>query len=449
MKVKHIILLLVIYLLSGFTGAGAAEVGDINIHGFISQGYITTSDNNFMGNTEDGTFEFNEIGVNFAKEMTDDLRVGVQLFSRDLGNYGNNEITLDWAYGDYRWKDWLGVRVGKIKTPHGLYNETRDVDMLRNWIFLPQSVYPEIERDAALALMGVGIYGNAYLGAFGSISYQAMIGTQNIDANESLAQSLMGIFIFDPYVQAQEIDVDKKYALSLTYETPIAGLRIGGTLQYAEMNLVSDFAYPAGEGFYGEFGILSDAYGGKYLSELESKNYVVSAEYSWNNLMLVAEYSWSNRDLAIGNLNDYPVDVEIPNFATEDQDDMVPWAGYTAPGAPTPYETEGWYVGSTYRFTDWFELGGYYSEYYPNRNDKNGTTADALGRYVDPQYRAWNKDICLTARFDINEFWTVKLEGHKTEGVALLPLAENMDMESQHTFVKDWEMYTAKVTYSF
>ena len=36
MKVKHIILLLVIYLLSGFTGAGAAEVGDINIHGFIS-----------------------------------------------------------------------------------------------------------------------------------------------------------------------------------------------------------------------------------------------------------------------------------------------------------------------------------------------------------------------------------------------------------------------------
>ena len=448
MKIKNITVLLLVFIISGFTGAGAAELGDISIHGFISQGYIGTSDNNFMGNTEDGTFEFNEFGINFGKELNDNLRVGLQLFSRDLGNYGNNEVTLDWAYGDYHWKDWLGVRVGKIKTPHGLYNETRDVDMLRNWIFLPQSVYPEIERDAALALMGFGIYGNAYLGSFGTISYQALAGTQNIDANEALAQSLMGVFIFDPYVQAQEIDVDKKYALSLTYGTPLEGLRIGATLQYSEINLVSAFDYPAGEGFYGEFGIIADPYGGKYLSDLESESYVVSAEYTWNNLLVVAEYSWSNRDLGIGTLNEYPLDIEIPDFSTEDPNDTIPWAGYTA-GTPTTFKTEGWYVGATYRFTDWFELGSYYSEYYPNRNDKDGTTPDALGRYVDPQYRAWNKDICLTTRFDINEFWTVKLEGHMVEGVALLPLTENMDMDSQHTFIEDWEMYAAKVTYSF
>ena len=446
---KKLSIIFTIMLTFGLAAGNCLAFDDlgVDVHGFISQGYLYTTDNNFMGDTEDGTYEFNEFGINFGKELTDKLRLGIQFFSKDLGNYGNNEITLDWAYGDYRWKDWLGVRIGKIKTPHGLYNETRDVDMLRNSIFLPQSVYPEIERDTALSLMGVGIYGYASLGMFGNINYQALMGTQNIDANESLAQSLMGIFIFDPYVQAQEIDVDNKYAFSLNYETPLPGLRIGGTLQYAEMNLVSAFDYPAGEGFYGQFGMLSDAYGGKYLSELESESYVVSAEYTWNNLVLVGEYSWSNRDLAIGTLNEYPVGVMVPDFFNPDS--MIPFDGYTPPGAPTTYKTEGWYAAASYRFTDWFELGGYYSEYYPNRNDKKGTAPDVLGRYVDPQYRAWNKDICLTTRFDLNANWSIKFEGHSINGVALLPLSENMDMDNRHTFVEDWEMFAVKTTFSF
>jgi hypothetical protein len=250
MKLKYIFSLLFISILSGFTCAGAAEVGGIEINGFISQGYLTTTDNNFMGETSEGSFEFNEIGINFGKELTENMRVGVQLFSRDLGNYGNNEITVDWAYGDYRWKDWLGVRVGKIKTPHGLYNETRDVDMLRNWIFLPQSVYPEIERDAALSLMGVGVYGNARLGRVGGLSYQAMIGTQNIDANESLAQSLMGINTFDPYMQNQDIKVDKKICSEPYMGYTPKRLRVGGSAQVATMDLVSYGAYPAGTGIF-------------------------------------------------------------------------------------------------------------------------------------------------------------------------------------------------------
>ena len=65
--------------------------------------------------TEDGTFEFNEFGINFGKELTDKLRVSIQFFSKDLGSYGNNKVVLDYAFGDYRWKDWLGVRAGLLK----------------------------------------------------------------------------------------------------------------------------------------------------------------------------------------------------------------------------------------------------------------------------------------------------------------------------------------------
>lgn len=143
-----------IFLIATANICGAES--DVEIHGFISQGYLDSSDNNFQARTDASTFEFNEFGINFGKELTDKLRLGMQIFSKDIGPYGDNEVTLDWAYGDYRWKDWLGVRAGKIKTPHGLYNETRDVDILRNWIFLPQSVYPELTRDATLSLIGGG-----------------------------------------------------------------------------------------------------------------------------------------------------------------------------------------------------------------------------------------------------------------------------------------------------
>ena len=49
----------------------AAEITDVDIHGFISQGYLNTSNNYFYGDTVDGSFEFNEFGINFSENLTD------------------------------------------------------------------------------------------------------------------------------------------------------------------------------------------------------------------------------------------------------------------------------------------------------------------------------------------------------------------------------------------
>jgi hypothetical protein len=91
----------------------AFEAGMVDIHGFLSQGYLHSDNNNFYADTEEGTFQFNEFSMNFSSDLTDKLRIGLQLLSRDLGKIGNNTVELDWAYGTYRWKDWLGfVREG-------------------------------------------------------------------------------------------------------------------------------------------------------------------------------------------------------------------------------------------------------------------------------------------------------------------------------------------------
>ena len=55
---------------------------------------------------------------------------------------------------DYRFKDWLGIRAGRVKIPFGLYNDSSDVDSARVPILLPQSLYPTLNRDFLLAQTG-------------------------------------------------------------------------------------------------------------------------------------------------------------------------------------------------------------------------------------------------------------------------------------------------------
>ena len=72
MKIIQIVIMtLLIFSMSAMAQDEGTDFNGINIHGFISQGYLKSSDNNYQGNTEDGTFEFNEIGLTFSTELTD------------------------------------------------------------------------------------------------------------------------------------------------------------------------------------------------------------------------------------------------------------------------------------------------------------------------------------------------------------------------------------------
>ncbi len=167
-----------ILLLAG--NVHGSEFGGVAIHGFLSQGYLASTENNYLAETNKGSFEFNEMGINFSTWLTSDLRAGIQLFARDLGDVGNDEIVVDWAYADYHWRDWLGLRVGKIKVANGYFNETRDVDMLRVSILLPESIYPEMFRDSIVAMKGAGLYGKTPDWPIGAFAYQLAAGTVDI-----------------------------------------------------------------------------------------------------------------------------------------------------------------------------------------------------------------------------------------------------------------------------
>src|SRR5262245_6462658 len=118
--------------------ASGQDASGIAIHGFASQGYLHSSDNRlFSAPTDQGTFAFTDEAVNVTWQGSPRLRIGAQIFARDLGSQGNHRPTFDWALGDYRWRDWLGVRAGRLKLPMGLYSTVIDADAARPEILQP------------------------------------------------------------------------------------------------------------------------------------------------------------------------------------------------------------------------------------------------------------------------------------------------------------------------
>ena len=104
---------------------------------------------------------------------------------------------------------------------------------------------------------------------------------------------------------------------------------------------------------------------------------------------------------------------------------------------------EGWYVSASYRVNEWFECGAYYSEYFPDADDHSGN--DPAHAYTNKD-EAWSDDIALSTRFDINQYWTFKMEGHRIDGKADVMSAENDNFSNSNG---DFYVFLSKITFSF
>lgn len=291
----------------------AMEVEGVNIHGFASQGFIMSEQYNYLThNSKDGSFEYNEAGINFSKSLTDKLLFGIQLFSRDLGDVANNKVTIDWAYGDYRLKDWFGIRAGRIKLPIGLYNETRDIDMLRTSIVMPQSCYSDLLRDTSIAANGVGIYGNVDISAAGSIDYQVVAGQMNID-NDSGFEKWFNSRFTPLFSLSGSTDTDTAYVGNIRWNTPLDGLVLG----ISSMTVDAQNPILTGRGV-------------SMTQETSSEIIRFFTEYTWKNLLLASEYQTFKTESIIG-----PNESEVTS--------------------------ENYYLSASYRFTDLFSMGTHYS----------------------------------------------------------------------------------------
>ncbi|MBN2103190.1 hypothetical protein JW835_04030 [bacterium] len=409
-----------IAMMTGLIASAQSILDRIDIHGFISQGYIISSNNNYLNlKTSRGSYEMNESAINFSTNITDNLRGGLQLLSRDLGKVGNNVVMLDWAYADYRIRDYLGIRLGKIKTPLALYDEIRDVDALRTFILLPQSVYDENVRDFSFAFQGAALYGNYQMGIMGDLDYNLYMGTFNIpdpntgfwhDSFSNLANEVKPV-IAKPSSHINEVsicnaDISAEYIWGFSgyWNSPFTGLKIGGCYLIGSIDMSVDIE-AFSEKTLKSGDSVEEISRIPMTSKVKIKDYyTLSGEYAIQNLTLTGEY----------HSRIYRVHVNLPEngFMTD-----------------LSYQLIGYYGQATYRLTEWLEAGTYYSFY---------DDVDSHIKGISDWYFT-QKDICGAIRFDITPNFLIKLEGHKINGVGLALACEN---PSERT--RNWNLFTVK-----
>src|ERR1700690_2954583 len=116
----------------------AQDLSGIVVHGFVSQGFLFSSNNNYLSmKSSDGSPQWTDAAVNISDSLGDNLHVGMQVHMYQLGEFGGSNLQVDWASGDYRVNDRFGIRAGKVKTVFGLFNDSQDVDAIFLWVLLP------------------------------------------------------------------------------------------------------------------------------------------------------------------------------------------------------------------------------------------------------------------------------------------------------------------------
>lgn len=385
------------------------EAPPISFHGFLSQGYLHSSDYNYLGSTRDGSFAFTELGLNASMQPFPRTRIALQGFAFDLGDVGNFDPFLDYASIEYTFQDWLGVRGGRVRRPAGIYNHIQDVDLARTSVLLPQGMYDARWRDFSTSVDGGLVFGSFSLGKAGSLSYEAYSGMGSIGTDGGVAQ-----WITDGNAgTVTGFDQPLYLGGQLWWHTPLEGLRLGVSL--AQMfDFGFDLSVPVSQ--EGPFGPIE----ARNTNNADVFLHQYSIEYLWRAWTFQAEYSTYRFDGIT---------------TTKVLSGTVPIAPETRnPSVVTP---DSWYVSAAYRFNPWFEASTYYSEYYADRSDRSqGGSPDAS-----------QKDLAVSLRFDPTDWWILKLEGHYLRGTALLqdqdrnPLAERND--------DGWFMLALKTTFSF
>lgn len=292
------------------------EESAVQIHGFVSQGALLSSDNNYLVESERGSLEFTEAGIALSKQLDSRLRVGFQLFARDLGPTGNYSAKLDWFNLDYRWRDWLGIRAGRTKIPYGLYNEVVDIDAAHGVVLLPQSVYSITNRDFLLAQTGVELYGYRRIGSAGALDYRAYLGSIHLALQDT------------PTVEVVSVDVPYAAGGRLFWETPLEGVRIGASLLTGHIEAdLRQLGTPVSV-------------------VTKQKLFLASFEYTVDSLVFAAEIgrTFSNNALIFPGL----------------------------PEMTSRQSSESGYLMAAYRLRSWIQPAAYYSLYYPDREHREG-----------------------------------------------------------------------------
>lgn len=367
----------------------------VQVHGFASQAVIGTDHNNFFGATENkASLGFTELGANVSWRLNPSLQLAAQAVSRRAGETDNGSPRLDYATLDYTIhaseNARLGVYLGKIKNPYGLYNETRDVAFTRPGILLPQSIYLDRIRNFVLSAPGLAVYGDKTL-AMGSLSYQ--FGVIRPEASDKETES-----VFLSYDRPGEIKGKISYIGRVLLEQD------NGRLKLALTGVSIRTHYQPG---------VPDALRD---GDIGLDSWVLSGQYNAENWVLTSEYA-QNR------ANENVFGAFFPRRSTTGSS---------------------YYVQGTYRLSPKWSALARYDVTFRDKNDKDGQAFQATTG--GPAYSRFAKDMTVGLGYTLNNNWLLRGEFHHVDGTAWLPYSDNTNPAATS---RHWNMWLFQAAYRF
>lgn len=335
----------------------------VQVHGFVSQGFLYSDVNNYLTMpTSEGSFAFTDGGLTLGSQITDRFRVGAQSYVRNIGKMGNGQVTLDWASGDYNFRDWLGVRAGKVKTVLGLYNDSQDMAFLHPWALLPQSVYPLDLRSETIAHIGADVYGDVRLKKLGSLAYTIYGGRVPSDLHGGyvygLSKNNRHIYSYSGAMVGAD----------LRWSTPLKGLLAGASFVRRDIDT---------------HGVNASSNTPYDIDTLKDHTPTFYALYTIGNLRIDGEY---RRNLKVTETTSVSSRTGNINVSTRDNDSRLG------------------YVSIAYRISKRLQVGTYHSRYYVDWGEIHSL----------PNNHVF--DQAVTARVDLSRYCDLKIEGHFIDG---------------------------------
>ncbi|MCK5120648.1 MAG: hypothetical protein KAQ91_01625 [Methylococcales bacterium] len=365
----------------------------VQIHGFLSQGFIHTSDNNLFGHSDDSiSTDFRELGLNGSWRVMPELQLALQVVWRDAGQTDEDDLRIDYGLANYSFysseNTLLGIKGGRVPTPAGLYNDTRDVASTRPNILLPQSIYFDRNRNLGLSADG-GYFYAEHRTNYGDFLFNIGVIIPRTD-DPSFKRSFIGD-------RAGVMEGDISWVTHLNYEFQNGLVRLAIT--YADFN--AD---------YQPHTTINNFLPGS----LKFKPLIFSAQYNAENWSLTAEYA--QRKI---HLTDFGL---FPNTKTTG---------------------ESFYIQGAYKFTNYLEGLVRYDQLSIDKNDKNGNKFALQTSTGAPNYSRFAKDWTFGLRLSVIPSLLISAEYHRINGTAWISDLENKEL-TQH-----WDLYTMMVSYDF
>ena len=392
LKASLVLTLLPLY---GSDAIASDPLKEFDFHGFATQSYLYSTDNNFFGESSDGSFEFYELGINTLWNPTEKLKFAAQAVARDAGNTDDGGVRLDYGFLDYEIvtndTSTTGIRLGRVVNPLGFYNESRDVAATRPGTLLPQSIYFDANRNLALSSDGLFIYHEQY-SERNDLSFQVSIAEPRTE-DPDLEPALFGSS------RPGTLEGTTSWVARLLYEHDFGRIRLG--LTAADLNVKynpkSDPIIRSGD--------------------LSFQPLILSAQYQTEKWVFTSE--WARRKTELTNL-----------------------------GVLEDWKLQGtsYFVQAAYRVSPSVTLQMRYDSLVWDDDDKKGEEFASNPFYPYPGYSRYAKDWTLGVRWDINQYWLLSAEVHDIEGTGWLSLLENPDPAQME---KNWQLFAFTASVRF